>query len=392
MLLALSAGLVPQPARLMAGSALDAKVERHAQAALKLLKRDRKLDAARELEVAVTLAPQRVDLAELLQSLREGRALSPTAVTPGGIGLLSGPLMQRVQGYMAQAERAYHEDDGAVAEHAWRQALSLDGSQAKAREGLALLQAEAWKADGDQPFDRSVGDLYQAALKDKRKGRWAQAQVRLREALALNPDHDQALALLKAVDEGAAQAPEAQQERERQASEAQAKLAVLLRDAQSSESRGRWDEALAALQGAAALAPEDGALAARIAALSKRASKEKGLAQSRQEALRLYNEGVEAFQAGQLELAVSRFTASAELAPGDAEAKRALNAARRRLSDKERSQRQESQALVREARRLEERGSLAEALARYEKALARDQANEQAVEALGRLRAQIKGE
>ncbi len=428
--------LSARPTLVVAGSSspegLRSKVERHVAVAFKMLKRDRKLDAAREIEVALTLDPTRQDLSELLQSLREGRALTfSAAVSAPSLVAPQEPVQARALRLLERAELAYRDDEPEAAAQAWRQALVLSPGLAPAIAGLERLKREAWQADSDQPFDSSVGDIYKDALKDKRKGRFIEARTRLREALALNPVHVKSLALLadleknaseqergRHVDQNLRAALEAEKAgdlvkahrlleavleqrphdpsvadlRQRLNVAAAPQVEALLLRAKRAEAAGRLAEAQDSLEQAFALAPERPELRTQARSVGQKVAQDLGQTQSRQEAIRLYNEGVEAFQDGQVDLAVTRFQASVSMAPHDDESRRALNAALKRQRERDEARKRESQALSKEAARLEAQGGLGEALTRYEKAAARDTSNSDAALAVIRLRAKIKGE
>jgi len=141
---------------------------------------------------------------------------------------------------------------------------------------------------------------------------------------------------------------------------------------------------------ALALDPEQtGAKEGKEAALA-RSQQAQNRAQQGREADQLYNAGVEAWSAGDLGLAATRFREVLKLSPDDAEAQKALAAVRRKLDERADKDRLDAANLVEEARKLETRGAPEEALKRYERALAKDPAHAEAAQAKARLLAELK--
>jgi tetratricopeptide (TPR) repeat protein len=420
----------------LAGLAWGGAVESHIEAAQKLMRRGRLKDAKMELQVAQKIAPQREDVAQLLASLEPGgegsvsaaSSLSPVAeavVTPSD----DAAVRAKVEAALAQARAAYRESDLNGATEAWRRALQLQPAEKEASEGLARLEREAYHRDPDQPFDQSVADLYDAGMREARKSRLVEAKRKLDEALALNPMQAQVKAAIAGLAPGAQQQQAGRdaeqwvldgqtalkesdwakagaafqqalkqapslgaakdglaQVRARGAAEAQ----KALKAGQEALSQSHWDEAEKQFSLALAMDPEMTEAQSGKQAAQQKAVQAKSSASQRREADKLYNAGVEAWGTGDLGLAASRFRDVLKLAPGDAEAQKALSAVRRKLDERVEKDRTDAVHLVEEGRTLETRGAPEEALKRYQRALAKDPAQSEAAQAQTRLLAELK--
>ena len=400
--------------------------EEHVRIAQKLMRRGRMKDAKVELLVAQKLAPQREDVKQWLAQL-EGS--TPTAEVSAESGTAEAGTASQLEAALAQARAAYRESDLKGAAEAWHRAMLLAPQDKEAAEGLARLEHEAYHRDADQPFDQSVADLYDAGLREARKGRLVEAKAKLDQALALNPTQPQVKDALANLTPGAleqqagrdaeqwvldgqsalkgedwAKAGHAFQEALKQApslNAAKAGLAIVkargseqakraMAAGQQALDQGRWDDAERQFSLALALDPDqEGAVEGKQAALNK-AAKAKSRAQQSQEADKLYNAGVEAWSAGDLGLAASRFRDVLKLAPDDAEAQKALMAVRRKLDERAEKDRLDAVHLVEEARNLENRGAPEEALKRYERALVKDPSQGEAAKGKERLLAALK--
>ena len=408
----------------VAGAAWGSSVEVHVQAAQKLMRKGRLKDARVELLVAQKLAPKREDVAQLLASLDAG-SVSGTAALDAPAA--KGP--DQVETALAQARAAYRESDLKGATEAWRRALQLQPGEKEATEGLARLEKEAYHKDADQPFDQSVADLYDAGLREARKGRLVEAKRKLDDALALNPMQPQVKALRQSLAEGAqdqqasldaeewvrsgqsalkegdwGKAGAAFQQALKQApslSAAKEGLALVkarsgeqaqkaLRSGQKALDEGRFEDAEKQFSLALAMDPELAAAQAGKQAALQRSSQAKNQASQRREADKLYNAGVEAWSAGDLGLAASRFRDVLKIDEKDPEALKALQAVRRKLDERADKDRLDASRLVEEGRTLETRGAPEEALKRYERALTKDPAQAEAAKAKERLLAELK--
>ncbi|HTB33865.1 MAG TPA: hypothetical protein VK842_03315, partial [bacterium] len=179
-LMALAAGLALAAAPVLLAASASGLAQAHADQAARLAKAGRTQDACAELEAALQADPGRADLQQCLAQLR---GAIPQPGTPSAAAEpVTGSAGLNVAGCLAQARDAYRQSDLGGAELAWRQALVLKPGLAEAQEGLARLQREAYHHDADQPFDQSVGDLYDAALREMRKGRLVEARQKLDNA------------------------------------------------------------------------------------------------------------------------------------------------------------------------------------------------------------------
>ena len=391
----------------------------HAARAQRLAAAGRRLDALAELDAALALQPGQAQWQAQRQALQltaTAAAATPQALSPAASGA-------DLAAWLDQARRDYRASDLAGAEAAWRQALLLQPGQEEAQQGLDRLQREAFRHDPDQPFDKSVGDLYDAALREMRKGRLVEARQRLDDALALNPVQAQIQQALGWVEAGAL----AQQG----GRDAQAWLA----DGRRLAAQGEDAKAAAALQGALSLDPGlAGAAelleqvrqrnAGKVEALLKRgraAAKAKdwagaeqayGLAlaldgksdearagqeasrrarDGRRDADSLYNQGVDAWQAGDLAQAAARFRQALRAQPGDAAAATALASVQQKLEQRSDQGRTRAAASLAEAQRLEAAGALDEALRQYQRAADADPGLTEAGTGVQRLEKRIKG-
>jgi tetratricopeptide (TPR) repeat protein len=407
-----------------AGAALQAgPVERHLQAADKLMRRGRLQDARLELEVAQRLAPQREDVRQRLEGL-SGGAAAPAAASP-----TVGGEEARVEAALAQARAAYRDSDLKGAVEGWRRALQLRPGEKEAEAGLARLEAEAYHRDADQPFDQSVADLYEAALRESRKGRLLEARRKLEDALALNPTQPQVKAALAGLETGAQQQQEHQDAEAlvlagRQALKdhdlaaagrafqqalvqaptlvsAQQGLAEVrtlggkearaaLKKGQQALDQGDWTEAEAQFNLAQALDPVLEDARSGLQAARAKSKKARNAAEQRREADRLYNAGVEAWSAGDLGAAAGHFREVLRVDPQDAEATAALQAVRRKLDERAEKDRLDAVRLLEEGRTLEGRGAPEQALERYGRALAKDPALAEAGQAVKRLQGELQ--
>jgi hypothetical protein len=400
----------------------------HAEMADRLAKAGRIQDACAELDAALQADPGRTDLAQRLAELRGGaRPSTPSAAaaTP-----LSGSAAVNVADCLAQAREAYRQSDLAGAELAWRQALALKPGLVEAEEGLQRLQREAYHHDPDQPFDQSVGDLYDAALREMRKGRLVEARQKLENARSLNPVQGQVLQAMGWIQ---GQASVQQQSRDAQSylAEGQRRLAdgsdikaaaafsaALQAQPDLAEARQgldlvrkrNHDKVQAALaQGRAAAAKKDWAAADKAYGLALSLAPEDAeakagqsqadgeLEDARQAAARRkaadqsYNNGVEAWQAGDLGAAAVDFRETLRVDPQDQEAAKALASVQAKLEASSDQDRAKARSLLAEGRRLETEGALDEALKRYQRSAAADPGLTPAAQALDSLQKRMKG-
>ena len=423
---ALALGLWMAPSSLTASAAGMAQTR--ADLAERLAKAGRTLDACAELEAALQADPSRADLAQRLVDLR-GRA-RPATATAAAATPLSGSAAVNVADCLAQAREAYRQSDLAGAELAWRQALALKPGLAEAEEGLARLQREAYHHDPDQPFDQSVGDLYDAALREMRKGRQVEARQKLENARSLNPVQAQVLQAMGWIQ---GQASVQQQSRDAQsylaegqrrladgsdakaaaafsaALQAQPDLAEARRGLEEIRKRNNDKVQAALAQGRAAVAKKDWAAADRAYSLAlslapedadaKAGQSQAGgeLENARQAAVRrkaadqAYNNGVEAWQAGDLGAAAVDFRDTLRVDPQDKEAAKALASVQAKLEASSDQDRARARSLLAEGRKLETQGALDEALKRYQRAAAADPGLTPAAQALDSLQKRMKG-
>jgi Tfp pilus assembly protein PilF len=422
--LALGLGLAPCPLRASNAGVAQA----HADLSDRLAKAGRLQDACAELDAALQADPGRPDWAQRLASLRgsahPGASNAPTAAP------LSGSAAVNVADCLAQAREAYRQSDLAGAELAWRQALSLKPGLAEAEEGLARLQREAYHHDPDQPFDQSVGDLYDAALREMRKGRLVEARQKLENARALNPVQAQVLQAMGWIQ---GQASVQQQSRDAQsllaegqrrladgsdakaaaafsaALQAQPDLAEARKGLEEIRKRNSDKVQAALAQGRAAVAKKDWAAADKAYSLALSLAPEDAdakagqsqasaeLENARQAAARRkaadlsYNNGVEAWQAGDLGAAAVDFRETLRADPQDQEAAKALASVQAKLEASVDQDRAKARGLLAEGRRLETEGALEEALKRYQRAAAADPGLTPAAQALDSLQKRMKG-
>lgn len=406
------------------------KADQHIKTAQQLLRRGREKDAALELKAALAVDPGRSDARELLGSLgaEAPQGASPTAAAAAPS--VDSGMAARLEGPLARAASAYKDSDLKAAAAAWNEVLQLSPGHAEAGAGLQQIEQEAYRPDADQPFDKAVADLYDEGLREARKGRLVEARRKLDEAKALNPAQPQVLAALSRVTEGArsqqsgrdaeswvleGQRRLAEGEDAKAAAAFSAALAASpgLRAAEQGlaqvRERNAAKVATAAEQGSAALASQDWGTASQRFELAlsldpahsvskqgleqarARLQSSRSAASQRREADRLYNAGVDAWQAGDLALAAARFREALAVAPQDAEAAKALSAVRKKLEERADKDRLDAARLLEEGRTLESRGALDEALRRYQRALAKDPALAEAAEAQASLEKRLKG-
>lgn len=410
--------------------ASPSRADAHLRTAEQLLRRGREKDARMELKAALSLEPGRDDIRELLEDLDSGAAALPASPAPGSAQAAAEALAAKVEPLLARARSAYHDSELKAAAAAWAEVLRLDPAQPEAQEGLRRLEQEAYRPDAAAPFDRAVADLYESGMREMRKGRLVEARRKLDEARALNPVQPQLLRALALVAEGAQdqqrgrdaqglvlqgqrhlaegedakavkafkaalgaspglQAAQAGLDEIRQRNGAKVEEAAA--QGQAALRRGDWTAAGRSFRLALGLDPEHAAARQGLAELQALQKGRRNAAALRREADRLYNSGVEAWQAGDLALAAARFRDCLAVAPGDAEAAKALAAVHRRLDERAAKDRGDAQRLLQEGRTLEGRGALEEALRRYERALARDPSLAEAAEAKAGLEKRLKG-
>lgn len=403
----------------------------HVALAQQLMRKGRDKDATLELRAALAIDPQREDARALLAGLDGSVALSATAGTaPAGVSAGEAGLTERVEGALERARNAYQDSDLKASAASYHEALQLQPESVEARQGLARLEDEAYQRDKDQPFDQAVAELYEQGLRQMRKGRLVEARKKLDEARALNPMQPQLLKALDRIAQGAAQ-QQSQQDAQSLVLEGQrwmadgedAKAAASFSQAlqaspglQAAQAgldrlreRNRNKVAVALAQGRKASAAQDWDAADKAYGLAlsldpAQAEAKQGLAQAhaqrqgrlsaaeqRREADRLYNAGVEAWQAGDLASAAARFRETLAVAPGDPEATRSLEVLRKKLEQRADKDHQDAIDLLAEGRTLEQRGALDEALRRYERALGKDPALASAQSAKDSLEKRIKG-
>jgi tetratricopeptide (TPR) repeat protein len=398
----------------LAASNASARADAHLRDAQTLLRRGRAKDARLELQAALTLAPGRPDLVELLQSLDSGapKALSSAAAGPEPeAALLIEGLEARLERPLARARASYKDNDLRAAATAYREALQLVPGNAEARAGLQRIEDEAYRHDADQPFDRAVADLYEEGMREMRKGRLVEARRKFDEAKALNPAQPQLLRALGAVAEGAqrqqgsrdaaslvleGQRHAAAQDDAKAAAAFSAALeaspglqaaqagldqvrrrnrqrvaGAIKQGEQALQSRA-WDAAQRHFELALSLDPAEPQARQGLALARARQQSLRSAAAQRREADAHYNAGVDAWQAGDLAQAAVRFRDALAVLPEDAEAAKALAAVRKKLEERADKDRQDAVRLLDEGRTLEGRGALDEALRRYERALAKD--------------------
>jgi hypothetical protein len=422
----LALALLAWPA--MAPASAPGLAQAHADAAERLAKAGRQRDACAELEAALQADPGRNDLALRLAQLRGGP--QPASPSAAAAGLSNSAQGLNVEACLAQARDAYRESDLSGAEQAWRQALALKPGQPEAEEGLARLQREAYHHDPDQPFDQSVGDLYDAALREMRKGRLVEARQKLDNARSLNPVQAQVALALGWV-QGQAQVQQQSRDAQSLLAEGQRRLAdnsdaraaaafsaALQAQPDLAEARQgldlirqrNADKVQAALQqGRAAAAKQDWAGADRSYSLALslspddadakagQAQAEGELDRARQAAARrkaadeAYNKGVEAWQAGDLGAAAVDFKETLRVDPQDREAAKALASVQSKLEAASDQDNAKARDLLKEGRRLEAEGALDEALKRYQRAAAADPGLSPAAQARDDLQKRMKG-
>lgn len=409
------------PALAMAG-ANDELVDRHLKDGMKLLEKGRTKDAMAEFKVAQALAPVRTDVAEAIKRAETGAPATLPLATSVPTPVSDAEIKAKLQGALKEARDAYRESDLNTAKSAWNRALLLDKSSAEAKEGLARLADEAYKKDPDAPFDSSVAELYEAALREARKDHLVEARKKLAEAQSLNPSQAAVKALISKIESGAfaqaglRRADEALREAERalQAGEWAAARraydeALSLRPGDTAaadglkrlkaKSQGAVDEllakaskatddrsALSYIKAALEIAPDDASIMERFKKAEARVQKSEGAASAKARANALYNQGVEAWQAGQLALASERFKQVLELTPADAEAQKALETVHAKLSTQIDRDRADAISLVKEAKSLEAKGKLKDALDAYQRASAKDNSLAEASGAVDRLK------
>ncbi len=409
-----SAAPLPDPVR-KAQSA-----QRHYLVGKAMLSQARFKDAERELSVAALLAPERADVSEALQDAKDPRRLQAK-------GAELSPEALRAKAPLLEAKKAYRASDLGRAADAWNRALLLDQGNAEATEGLARMAAEKYRGDPDQPFDSSVHEFYDAALREARKDRFVEAQKKLENALALNPTQEQCKALLARIRSGAFVQRD------------DAAMAQGLQDAQDAMSARDWIKARLALEKASKTRPEDPGLlkawgewkalilhdiqeakdlAAKApdetlrvkkykevlaidpqdaeareeledAELRQRSSRSEARSQKRADSF--YAKGMDAWQAGRLADAADFFKRSLAIRPGDPETQKALEGLRAKLAGQAEKDAASSAALMVTARDLEAKGNLKEASDAYERAAAKDGGNAEARESAARLRTLING-
>jgi tetratricopeptide (TPR) repeat protein len=411
------------------------KAQRHYETGLQMLSQARFIDAAEELGVAAILEPQREDIQGALKQARKGgqapaQAAEASALTGTATSFDSGMARKNSEPILTEARQAYRESDLNHASDAWTRALLVDKDSQEAKAGLSKLSDEAYKKDPDQPFDSSVAELYAEALREARKERFVEARKKLEQALTLNPAQEQVKALLSEIESGAfvqqgsRDAAEALAEGQRALNagdwiharlsldkalrlkpEDRSSLAALeslneksapwVKDwlAKASKASRQGDSAGAkiAFQRVLAVAPEDPDALEGLKKAEKRLKREKGQASVKQKADALYNEGVEAWQSGRLGFAATCFRDAVDLVPGDVEALKALDLVRSKLAAQSDKDKEQSAALLKQARILEDQGKLKEALEALERAAAKDLGNSQAAAEAGRLRKQLHG-
>jgi tetratricopeptide (TPR) repeat protein len=403
--------------------------ERHYQAGLALLAQSHFKDAAEELDVAGQLAPERADIKAALEQAHQKKpgalpVAAKTAEAPLDLDATQARL--KAEPVLAEAKEAYRESELEHAADAWNRALLLDKDSSEAKAGLAKLSAEAYKKDADQPFDSSVGDLYNAALREARKERYVEAQKKLEEALSLNPVQGQVKELLEKIQTGAfaqqgsmdaeaslrqAEAaleagdlalarqnidlslnlkpgnPQAEKDLALERSKAAPQIKALMAKAGQSS-----DEAAQALY-RQVLAMEPGQAAASEALKKVQARLQQGRSQAslKQKVDQAYNDGVDAWQAGRLAEAATHFKDCLELQASDDEARKALDLVEAKLASQIDKDRAATVSLMQQGKDFEERGQLKEALDAYSRVAAKDQGNTQAAQALSRLGKELQG-
>ena len=408
----------------------------HVDLALRLMRKGRLRDARLELDTAKALAPDRPDIRELIVSLEQPNAAAPVSGSAAAIAPADprvpaqAGLGARLEAPLARAREAYRLSDLKAAAAAWREVLALVPTQDEAVAGLKRMDQEAYKRDADQPFDQSVADLYDAGLREMRKGRLLEARHKLEDAKALNPAQAQVLRALGMVAAGAADQKQGRDaeslvlDGQRFAADGEdAKAAAAFAAAlQASPGLQAAEQGLTLVQGrnsakvqaacakgAAALQRKDWDAAEQAYSLAlsldprhqgakdgheqakAHLADQRGLASRRRDADRLYNSGVEAWQGGDLAMAASRFRETLTVAPDDVEATKALQAVRRKLDERAGKDRTDAAALLAEGRTLEQRGALDEALQRYGRAFAKDPGLAEAAEAKSSLEKKVKG-
>lgn len=428
-------GLVLVLASPLAGAPDPVRAKSHVDAALKLMRRGRLRDARLELDAASALAPGDPTIAELKASLDAPAGAGPAAgPVPGSSAALSATAKSeagaKVESLLAAARAAYHDSDLRGADARWRDVLAVDAAQAQALQGLETLKQEAYRRDKDQPFDQSVAELYEAGLREMRKGRMVEARRKLEDAKALNPAQPQVLQALQWVaagaesEQGGRDAESLVLEGRRLAADGQddkaaaafsaalqaspgmgsaeqglkqirqrnaAKVEAALAQGQAGLKAKDWAQAEQGFALALSLAPQDAAAQSGLAEARSQREGERSLASKRREADRLYNAGIEAWQASDLALAASRFRETLRVAPDDAEAAQALQGVQRKLDERAAKDRLDAAQLLKEGRTLESRGALDEASRRFERALAKDPGLLEAAQARDAVQKRIKG-
>lgn len=404
--------------------------DQHLSTAEKLLRRGREKDARLELQAALAIEPGRADAAELLASLDGKAAPAPASATPQAAAPLDAGVQARVEEPLARARSAYKESDLKAATAAYRAVLQLQPEQADALAGLKRLDEEAYVRDADQPFDKAVSDLYDQGLREMRKGRLVEARAKLEEARALNPAQPQLLRALAWVANGADEQQSGRdaeslvlegQRRFAEGEDAKAaaafsaaltaspglqaaakglelvgarnldKVEAALVKARAAVADKDWARAQQSFELALALDPAQAEAKQGLSLVKAQEAGQANAAAQRREADRLYNAGVEAWQAGDLALAATQFRETLAVSPEDKEAAQALAAVRKKLDERADKDRSDAARLLAEGRGLEDKGALDEALRRYERALAKDPALAEAAQAKAGLEKKLKG-
>lgn len=389
-------------------------------------------------------------LSLLLGSLGcHARNLTPTALTtwsaaaptptptglPASVPLVSSlaptanDLQQRVQVQLQQAQSLYRQSRLEEAEQSWKQVLGLDPQNQSALAGLQKLQTEIYLARSDAPFDATVGTLFREGLRELRQERWAEAELKLNEALRLNPEQDQVKAFLAVARSSRQQADRAANLKQIKSQALAAeqgsdwsrslkhwrealKLAPADAEAASGTARAlaqlapwieaqltkgekamaqhQWSQAEAVFAEVLAVSPDTTQAQAGLAACQKARSAAAQHVQARATSSQWFDQGALCYREGDLGGAVSAWTAACAANPKDTESQEWLARAQKELAQAAVRDRKRAEARYADGLAAYQRGELDAAVAAWKEALVLDPAHEKARANLTRVQAELK--
>jgi tetratricopeptide (TPR) repeat protein len=205
--------------------------------------------------------------------------------------------------------------------------------------------AGAYVRDASLPYDGIVAALYTDAVRERDLGHWTQAADKCRQALSLIPGQPQVAGLMDGI-----QVELAGLQKIRDAREAAAQAEILAAERRKVEARARSEAK---------------------AAVFRKAAQVKGW----------YNQGVEAWQAGEMRKARAFFMKVLKVRPKDPDCLKAVKKVDQKLEEQKKSRLKEMGALIKEARRLESVGAPEQALTLWDKVLFIDASNRAAIQA-----------